>query len=154
MEVQLKISGSSSLRRDFYRNSLICILFCLCLFLDIFNRTFMSLLLLWLSWIFSLFCFYNFHRRVGCFMSVLLVYFFCHFFFYYYFFFFCLFFFFYYFIFYFFFLVLNFQGWIKSFLVFLFFNGTKHGKCKMRIYTTKIYTPAPSFEKMFLLFAA
>ena len=24
----------------------------------------------------------------------------------------------------------------------------------MRIYTTKIYTPAPSFEKMFLLFAA
>ena len=47
---------------------------------------------------------------------------------------------------------LNFQVCIKSFLVFLFFNRTKRGKCTIN--TTKIYTPAPSFEKMFLLFAA
>ena len=59
---------------------------------------------------------------------------------------------FFYFILFFFFLVLNFQVCIKSFLVFLFFNRTKRGKCA--IYTTKIYTPAPSFEKMFLLFVA
>ena len=58
-------------------------------------------------------------------------------------FFFCIFFFL------FFFLVLNFQVCIKSFLVFLFFNRTKCGKCAIN--TTKIYTPAPSFEKMFLL---
>ena len=49
-------------------------------------------------------------------------------------------------------LVLNFQVCIKSVLVFLFFNRTKRGKCAIN--TTKIYTPAPSFEKMFLLFAA
>ena len=77
----LKFGGSTENFRKFqfatrfYRNSSICILFCLCLFLDIFNRTFMSLLWLWLSWVSSLFCFNNFHRRVGCFVSVLLVFF-------------------------------------------------------------------------------
>ena len=50
----------------------------------------------------------------------------------------------------FFFLLLNFQVCTKSFLVFVFFNRTKRGKCA--IDTIKIYTPAPSFEKMFLLF--
>ena len=79
----LKFGGSAEKFRKFqfatrfYRNSLIYILLCLCFFLDIFNRTFMSLLWLWLSWVSSLFCFNNFHRRVGCFASVLLVFFFC-----------------------------------------------------------------------------
>ena len=41
----------------------------------------MSLLWLWLSWVSSLFCFNKFHRRVGCFASVLLVCFFSCFFF-------------------------------------------------------------------------
>ena len=83
----LKLGGSTENFRKFqfatrfYRNSSICILFCLYLFLDIFNRTFMSLLWLWLSWVSSLFCFNNFHRRVGCFVSVLIVFFFLPFFF-------------------------------------------------------------------------
>ena len=47
------------------------------------------------------------------------------------------FFFFYYFIVFFFFLVLNFQGCIKSFLVFLFFNRTKRRKCA---FTPQKYT--------------
>ena len=117
----LKFGGSTENFRKFqfatrfYRNSSICILLCLCFFLDIFNRTFMSLLWLWLSWVSSLFCFNNFHLRVGCFASVLLV-FFLHFFLFYYFFFLFV-------------LVLNFQVCIKSFLVFLFFNRTKRGKC-------------------------
>ena len=74
----LKFGGSAENFRKFqfatrfYRNSSIYILLCLCFFLDIFNRTFMSLLWLWLSWVSSLFCFNNFHRRVGCFASVLL----------------------------------------------------------------------------------
>ena len=128
----LKFGGSTENFRKFqfatrfYRNSSIYILLCLCFFLDIFNRTFMSLLWLWLSWVSSLFCFNNFHRRVGCFASVLLVFFFCIFFF--------LFTFFYLFIF---FLVLNFQVCIKSFLVFLFFNRTKCGKCA---FTPQKYT--------------
>ena len=77
----LKFGGSTENFRKFqfatrfYRNSSICILLCLCCFLDIFNRTFMCLLSLWLSWVSSLFCFNNFHRRVGCFASVLLVFF-------------------------------------------------------------------------------
>ena len=59
----LKFGGSTENFRkfhfatQFYRNSSICILLCLCFFLDIFNRTFMSLLWLWLSWVSSLFCF-------------------------------------------------------------------------------------------------
>ena len=83
----LKFGGSTENFRKFqfatrfYRNSSICILLCLCFFLDIFNRTFMSLLWLWLSWVSSLFCFNNFHRRVGCFASVLLVFFLFYFFF-------------------------------------------------------------------------
>ena len=79
----------------------------------------------WLfSWVSSLFCFNNFHRRVGCFASVLLVFggFFSAFFL---------------FFFYLFFLVLNFQVCIKSFLVFLFFNRTKRGKCA---FTPQKYT--------------
>ena len=55
----LKFGGSTENFRKFHfatwfhRNSSICILLCLCFFLDIFNRTFMSLLWLWLSWVSS-----------------------------------------------------------------------------------------------------
>ena len=59
----LKFGGSTENFRKFYfatrfyRNSLICSLLCLCIFFHIFNRTFISLLWLWLSWVSSLFCF-------------------------------------------------------------------------------------------------
>ena len=95
------------MRRDF-------ILLCLCFFLDIFNRTFMSLLRL---------C--GFHGYLHCFVLIIFIseldalrQFFLFFFSAFYFFYFI-----------FFFLVLNFQVCIKYFPVFLFFNRTKRGKC-------------------------